>query len=62
MDYYKLSKTVTRDSKMDAEHVKQTLEIGKCLLGAQEGKWKSDLWKTFDLVVETTGNQEKGRV
>ena len=32
----------------------------KCLLVVQEGKGKSDLWKTFDLVVETTGDPEKG--
>ena len=36
------------------------LETGKCLLVAQEEKDKSDLWKTFALVAETTGNQEKG--
>ena len=34
--------------------------MGECLLVAQEGKVKSDLWKTFYLVVETTGDQDKG--
>ena len=45
---------------MDAEDVKKKLELGGCLLVAQEGKGKSELWKTFDLVAETTGDQEKG--
>ena len=39
--------------------MKNKLETGECLLVAQEGKGKSDLWKTFYLVVETTENQEK---
>jgi hypothetical protein len=38
---------------MDEENMKKKLETGKCLLVAQEGKGKSDLWKTFDVVVET---------
>ena len=33
-------------------------ETGKCLLVSQEGKGKSDLWKTFDIVVGNTGDQE----
>ena len=33
--------------------------MGECLLVAQEGKGKSDLWKKFDLVVEATGDEEK---
>jgi hypothetical protein len=32
----------------------------ECLLVAQEEKGKSDVWKTFDLVVGTTAYQEKG--
>lgn len=42
--------------------MKNKLETGECLPVAQEGKGKSDLWKTFYLVVETTENQEKATV
>lgn len=42
------------------QDVKKKRKTGECLLVAQEGKGKSDLWKTFDLVLETTGGQEKG--
>ena len=40
--------TMTRDSEIDAEDMKKKLKMGECLLVAQEGKEKSDLWKTFD--------------
>lgn len=45
------------DSKMDEYEVKNKLKMAECSLVAQEGKGKSDLWKTFDLVVETTGDK-----
>ena len=34
--------------------------MGECFVVAQEGKGKSDVWKTWDLVVETTGDPDKG--
>ena len=40
--------------------MKNKLENGKCLVVAQEGKGKSEVGKTFDLVVETNGDPEKG--
>jgi hypothetical protein len=45
---------------MEVENIKNKLKMGKCLLVTQEGKGKSDLWKTFDFVVETSGDQENG--
>lgn len=38
---------------MDA---KKGLATGGCLLAAQEGKGKSDLWKTFHVVVKPLVN------
>jgi hypothetical protein len=43
---------------MDAE--RREKEMAEWLPVGQE-KEKSDLWNTFDLVVETTEDQEKGR-
>ena len=51
---------MTHGRKMDAEDVKKKLKTGECLLVAQEGKGKADLRRTFDLVVETTRDSDKG--
>lgn len=44
--------------------MKKKLEMGECLLVAQEGNRKSDVWKTFDLgsfhtVLRCSSNQSK---